>query len=133
MKGDETAADVLRRRLRRDLTKAMKAGRFEKVSALRLLMAAVDNAEAVTAVELPATEASLHVAGAVRGAGSTEAVRREISPEDLGGLLHMGTDGLRERAANYETFGRTDDARRLWAQAEVMERYREPEAGGLAF
>ncbi len=121
---DDTAADRLRRRIRQGLNDAMKSGRSDEVAALRLLVAAVDNAEAVETGPDPSRRpSSPHVAGAGRGVASTEAARRELPLPELEKVLAKEVAGLREQAANYETLGRTEEARRLRSQAEVVERY----------
>lgn len=130
---DDTAADRLRRRIRHDLTDAMKSGHSGEVAALRLLITAVDNAEAVEAGPDPSRRpSSPHVAGAVRGVASTEAARRVLSPADLEKVLAEEAAGLRAQAANYETLGRTEEARRLRSQGEVVERYRSAPGGTRA-
>jgi uncharacterized protein YqeY len=121
---DETAADELRTRIRRDLVAAMKARRTDEVAALRTVMAAVDNAEAIEAsATADVVPSSRHIVGAVPGAGSAEATRRELSGSDVQEILNVEAAGLRAEASGHETLGRSEDACRLRAQAEVIRRY----------
>jgi uncharacterized protein len=116
-------ARELRARLRADLTAAMKARRPEAVSALRTALAAIDNAEAVTAPAGTGATAGEHVAGAAPGVGSTEAARRVLSAEDLIGLLRAQVAERRTEAERYTAHGRHDAALRLRAEAEVLTAY----------
>jgi uncharacterized protein YqeY len=116
-------AQVLRSRLRTDLTVAMKARQPEAVSALRTAIAAIDNAEAVAAPERQATAVGEHVAGAGVGVGSTEAVRRFLSTDELRALLqHQVTDRVAE-ADRYDAYGQSEAADRLRREAEVLGKY----------
>jgi uncharacterized protein YqeY len=114
-------AQVLRSRLRTDLTVAMKARQPEAVSALRTAIAAIDNA--VAAPERQATAVGEHVAGAGVGVGSTEAVRRFLSTDELRALLqHQVTDRVAE-ADRYDAYGQSEAADRLRREAEVLGKY----------
>lgn len=119
----------LRALLRADLVAAMKARRREAVSALRTALAAIENAEAVTAptgtADAGATGAagSEHVAGASAGVGSTEAPRRVLSAEDLHGLLRAQVTERRAEAERYTAHGAHDAAERLRAEADVLAGY----------
>lgn len=116
-------AQELRALLRADLVTAMKARRREAVSALRTALAAIDNAEAVTA---PADTGALdgeHVAGASPGVGSTEAPRRTLTAHELHGLLHAQVAERRTEAGRYTDHGRHDAAERLRAEADVLAAY----------
>ena len=120
-------ADRLRVRLRRDLTAAMKARRSEQVSAIRTLMAAIDNAEAagVGSPASPTSPSSADFAGALAGLASGDAPRRELNEADLEELLDAEITDRREQAEEFEDLGRTDEALRLRDQAAVIRRYRE--------
>jgi uncharacterized protein len=125
---DEAVADSMRTVLRRDLQDAIKGRRTTEVKALRGLMAAIDNAEAVQpAAAIPtardASSSSAHIAGAVAGPGSTEATRRKLTLEELRGILDREVAGLEEQAAAYEALGRVSEADHVRCKADVIERY----------
>nr|NLD40841.1 hypothetical protein [Actinomycetales bacterium] len=73
--------------LRSGLREAMKGHDAPAVSALRSLLAAIDNAEAVHGVPAGATNESEHVAKAALGVGSAEAERRSLTSEELREIL----------------------------------------------
>ncbi|WP_306371517.1 GatB/YqeY domain-containing protein [Nocardiopsis sp. CC223A] len=123
-------ARELRALLRADLVAAMKARRPEAVSALRTALAAIDNAEAVTAPAGTGAAGSEHVAGASTGVGSTEAPRRVLSAEELHGLLHAQVAERRAEAGRYTDHGRHDAAERLRAEADVLAGYLTDGTGG---
>jgi hypothetical protein len=124
----DTPAELLRARLRRDLRDAMKAQRQDEMAALRTLIGAIDNAESVE--ESPTTRTptpSEHVAGALRGLGVTDAVRRQLSERELQRIIE---NELWERDAQAERLtllGRADDASRLRVEADVIARYQMPQ------
>lgn len=123
---DGDVLTTLRARVRSDLTAAMKARRIVDVSALRSLLAALDDAQAVPApAHVPASSlAGEHVAGAAVGVGSTEVARLELSAAEIG-LVVAGQ--IEERQAAADTFAAVDQAdaaQRLRAEAEVIARYR---------
>jgi len=78
--------DELTVRMKEDLRTAMKAGKSPEVSALRSLLARISNAEAVQPSQAT-PEDDLSIAGAQRGVGSTEAVRRTLTPADVDELI----------------------------------------------
>jgi hypothetical protein len=125
---EDTPAELLRARLRRDLRDAMKAQRQDEMAALRTLIGAIDNAESVE--ESPTTRTptpSEHVAGALRGLGVTDAVRRQLSERELQRIIE---NELWERDAQAERLtllGRADDASRLRVEADVIARYQMPQ------
>jgi hypothetical protein len=124
----DTPAELLRARLRRDLRDAMKAQRQDEMAALRTLIGAIDNAESVE--ESPTTRTPTlneHVAGALRGLGVTDAVRRQLSERELQRIIE---NELWERDAQAERLtllGHADDASRLRVEADVIARYQMPQ------
>ncbi|MBW8755761.1 MAG: GatB/YqeY domain-containing protein, partial [Sphingomonadales bacterium] len=70
-------ANILKDRLRQDLKVAMQAKRGETAKVLRVILAAIDNAEAVPITESRATQPARF------GDGSAEAPRRRLSPDEL--------------------------------------------------
>ena len=119
---------MLRTRLRTDLRAAMKAQRRDEMAALRNLIAAIDNAEAVEEASAAPPPSSEHVAGAVSGLGTAEAARRSLSAHDLQRIIETELWERDAQAGRLTLLGRPDDASRLRAEAEVIARYRSPGA-----
>jgi uncharacterized protein YqeY len=74
-------------RARSALTEAMRTGDRPTVSALRTLLAALANAEAVSTLDADAATTSEHVAGAHAGLGAAEAERRVLTAADERAVL----------------------------------------------
>jgi hypothetical protein len=105
----------------------MRAQRRDEMAALRSLIAAIDNAEAVEDASPTPPSSSEHVAGALRGLGTADAERRSLNRRDLQRIIETE---LWERDAQAERFtllGRIDDATRLRTEADVIARYQIPE------
>ena len=100
-------ATALTDALDRELLTARKAGDKAATSALRTALAALSNAEAVAAEDLPD--------------GTVEAVRRLVEEAEQRGLVLAEVDDLHAAAAAYDEVdpGRAADAR---AGAAVLER-----------
>lgn len=108
----------LRAALAGALTPAMRARDRVVVSALRSALAALANAEAQPVDHLPPAGA---LEGARIGAGAADAPRRELSEEDVRRIVGVEVTE-RERAADeLAGHGRTEDADRLRAEAEVLQ------------
>ena len=109
----------LRDRLQSALLPAMRAGDKDTVAVVRSALAAIANAEAVPAPSTtPVGEGP--VAGAAIGVGSTEAARRELSPEEVRKIVD---DERRERlqaAEESEAGGLGEYAARLRTQAAAL-------------
>jgi uncharacterized protein len=103
--GSTDEVQALRGRLRADLLAAMKARRPEAVAALRIAIAAIDNAEAVEAPERAPGGASEHVAGAATGIGATEADRRVLSLDDVREILRAQVEERRTEADRCDALG----------------------------
>lgn len=122
---DQTPADKFRDLLRRDLQAAMKARHRDEVSILRVLIGAIDNAEAEDLTTLaPSGGSSGHVAGGRAGAGSTEVARRRLSSADLQQILVDEVTALTDQATHYEAAGEHEKAAHLRAQAHFAARFR---------
>jgi len=119
-------AERLRGRLRRDLTASLKARRSEEVGTIRILIAAIDNAEAagVRPPTSPTSSGGEDFAGSVSGIGSGDAPRRELDEAELDEILGAEIAERREYEAQYESVGRPDAAARMRVQAELIGRYR---------
>lgn len=111
-------ATAIERRARTWLTEAVRSRDTVTVSALRGLLSAIANAQAVPAPHAQAG-ASQHVAGATAGVGSTEAPRRELSEADVADLLRG--EILQRQTAIEAIGGRGERAERLRAETVVLE------------
>lgn len=116
-------AEALRGALRHGLTTAMKARDADALAALRMAIAAIDNAEAVAAPSRRASVTSTHIAGARSGAGSTEAPRQQLGSDDLRDILRGQIAEHAREADRYDTLGQADAAERLRRQARTIEAY----------
>jgi uncharacterized protein YqeY len=116
----------VRGRLRRGLTVAMKGRDRLAVAAIRATLGAIDDAEAVdnSHVEAPMTGP---IAKAVTGLGAGEAPRRELSEDEVRGVVRGEIEERRAAAATYREAGEQERADRLDAEAEVVDRL----CGGL--
>lgn len=112
-------ADPLRVRLRRALPLAMKARDQAAVTALRSALAAIENAEAV-APSGPPGQSSGVIAGAATGLGAGEAARRELSEQQIFGIVQAEVTDRRTTAGAYERAGQVHEAARLRAEADVL-------------
>jgi uncharacterized protein YqeY len=114
------SAAALKQRLREDLKAAMQAKAAGEVRLLRALVAALDNAEAVS---LDGRKQSA-LPGKF-GDGSNEVARRELSADDIAALLDREIHERLTAAADYERLGQSDEATRLREEAHLVSRYRE--------
>ena len=114
---------ALREALRRDLARAMKARETDAVSALRTVIAAIDNAEAVQAPDEGPATTSGHIAGARPGLGAAEAARRDLTGGQQRAILRDQITGCTTEADRYEALGQHDAARRLRDQARLLTGY----------
>lgn len=112
----------MRDTLRADLTTAIKARDRVAVAALRSVLSAIDNAEAVPLTSERAA-GSQHVAGAVAGLGAAEAERRELTDDDMRSIIETELGERTAAATEYERLDRTDQAERLRAEAAILSRY----------
>jgi hypothetical protein len=123
----EAPADVLRTRLRGDLRRAIKAQRRDEMTALRTLIAAIDNAESVENSSPARWTPSAHVAAAVRGLRAGEAARRVLSEHELRRVIDAELWERGAQAEKLELLGRADEASRLRFEADLIARYRTPD------
>jgi uncharacterized protein len=106
---------ALQRRLKADLSGALKAGDAQLVAVIRTLMAAIANAEAV---ELDASQPK-------EVQGWAEAPRRRLTGEDLSRIMRREAADLRAAAVEYEQHGQPQEAARLRRSAGFVDRYLE--------
>ncbi|WP_307071684.1 hypothetical protein [Streptomyces sp. B3I8] len=96
----------------------MRARDKAAVSALRVTLAALDNAEAV-----PVDEADAHgpaIEQSPTGAGTTEAPRRELSEHEMATIVRAEADERLEAAAQLTSPAHAPRATRLRTEAEVL-------------
>ncbi|SDK88343.1 hypothetical protein SAMN05428985_106531 [Nocardioides sp. YR527] len=112
----------LQARLRADLLAARKARDTTATAVLRSTLAAIANAEA-----LPVAETALSVdgpiAGATVGVGATEAARRDLSDEDIRGIITGEQSERLSAATDLESHGAGEKAEQLRAEAELLAVY----------
>jgi uncharacterized protein YqeY len=127
--------DEIQPRLREALRAAMKAKDAVAVSALRSVLAAIANAEAIPLAvpagnPVPASRAvtsgdqhvaGSHVAGSIAGLGAAEARRRELTGADIAGIIGAEVTERRSAARQYDSTGNAERASRLRREAEIIE------------
>ena len=116
-------AQALRNALRHALTAALKARDPDARTALRTAIAAIDNAEAIPALDGNQATTSAHIADATSGPGSTEATRRQLSSSELRDIIRAQIDERTREADRYDTLGQADAAERLRRQARTLAAY----------
>lgn len=111
-------AERLKLRLRQDLKAAMQARQSTDARLLRVIMAAIDNAEAVPAADGPQTRAARFADG------SAEVPRRNLSFIELDRLLEAEIAARLAAAEDYDRLARPEEAARLRTETEIVRRYR---------
>jgi uncharacterized protein YqeY len=107
----------MKARMRADLRAAMKGGRAGEAKLLRVLVAAIDNAEA------PPVEADRSVDSHQFHEGSAEVERLSLSPAQLRGILLAEISEREDAAAEMHRLARPDHADALRAEVELIRRY----------
>jgi len=107
----------LRDRMGAALTSSMKARDREAVAALRSALARVSNAEAVDVDSVPRAGA---IEQARVGPGAADAPRRELTEDDVRGIVEAEVAEHDHAARHFTDIGRPDEAARVAAQAEVL-------------
>lgn len=110
----------LRAVLRTHLNRAMKHRDTLAVGALRSALGAIDNSEAVPTAQTPSADAG-PIAGAVVGLGTAEALRHDLTPQDVVAVLEKEIAERRAAAEEIEAVGRPDRAADLRREADVIE------------
>ncbi|MCM5557402.1 GatB/YqeY domain-containing protein [Pleomorphomonas sp. JP5] len=111
-----TPADTMKADLRRDLVVAMKRRDKAETSLLRLLIGAIDNAEAVPATGSDATPLPF-------GAGTAEARRRHLTEDDIRAIFKWEMDDRTAAAAEFARLGVAARSAALTAEVETIRRY----------
>jgi uncharacterized protein YqeY len=106
-------ADI-RERLRARLKERMVARDRTAVQAIRVALAAIENAEAQPMDAAGQTERQLAATTA------TDVPRRVVTDEDARGLVAVEADDLEAAARRYQALGEADAASTAAAQAEVL-------------
>lgn len=117
----ESVPDV-RRRMRADLTIAIKARDRMAISALRSAIGALDNAEAIDVADALLSNES-PIAGATSGLGSTEATRRALTDDDIARVIATEVGDRHTAAEQYDRAGQGERANALRAEAAVLVPY----------
>ncbi len=107
----------LRERMSVALTASMKARDRVAVAALRSALARVANAEAMPVETVPRAGA---IEQARVGAGAADAPRRELTEDDVRGIVEAEVAEHDHAAQHFTDIGRPDDAARVAAQADVL-------------
>ena len=109
-------------RLRADLLTARKIRDTTATAVLRSTLAAIANAEA-----LPVAEGALSAEGAIAGAaiglGATEAARRDLSVQDVRGIITGEQTERLAAATDLDSRGMGERAEQLRAEAALLAAY----------
>ena len=103
----------LRQQLRVDLREALKAREKEAVTALRILLAAIDNAEAV-----PTDPSFVPITGR-----TNDVPRKLLTEADVQQILQAEAIKQREALAECERLGQDEAAKQIRTELVVMSRY----------
>lgn len=117
----DTGGDAIQAGLRTALRAAMKAKDTVAASALRSVLAAIANAEAVPQGSETATAASQHIAGGTAGLGSAEAERRRLTREETARIVREEMSDREAAARQYDAAGHPERAARLRREAHLIQ------------
>lgn len=115
-----TPADAFRQRLREALREHLRARRPQAVAAVRGLLAAIDDAEAVDLAEAPPVQDGV-IAGGNVGLGAGDVPRRLLTEADVHAVLQRELHDRRLARAEYAALGRSREADELALQIEALE------------
>ena len=117
--------DGMREQLHKDLVAALKRRDPVAVPALRSLLSALANAEAVDGTPLTSstTSGSPHVAGAVAGLGATEVERRLLSSSDMAGIIRAEVSERVDVAGRIDARTHGRRVQQLLSEAQVLSGY----------
>ena len=110
----------LQAQLRAALADAMRSQDRVATLALRSVLSAISNAEAVVPAPGASGTTSAHVAGAAAGLGAAEAQRRRLTPADITPIVQAEISERLAAARGYEDSGHPDRADRLRAEASAI-------------
>lgn len=112
------AGEAMKKRLRSDLQRAMKDRRAAQIELLRALIAAIDNAEAVTPPSLPALSTPYQFRDR-----TSEAARRILNEAEIKALLMQERESRLLAAETYARLHADAEAEKLRVQAALIGRY----------
>lgn len=115
---DQTPAEAMKRRLREDLKAAMQARRTAEVKLLRVLVAALDNAEAV-----PTGDDRTGYVVMAFGDPGAEVPRKMLGVDEVRGLLERERAERWTAAAELVAVGQDAAAQAMLDEAELVGRY----------
>lgn len=119
---DHKVADMsLHARMRQALPDAMRARDKVAVRALRATLAALDNAEAVSVGAAELRGVALEASPV--GAGATEAVRRELSEDEMADIVRAEITERLDAAEKLTTPAHADRAAQLHEEVVVLRRF----------
>jgi uncharacterized protein YqeY len=115
----------LQRRLRNDLTEAMRARNGRTVRVLRTVLSAIANAEAQPpAADVSHSERSAGgIAGAADGLAATDVARRDLSEQELRAIVAAEQAERLAAADDLTTRGAPEAAADLRVEAALLEHY----------
>ncbi|MCE1188323.1 MAG: hypothetical protein LWX56_04205 [Ignavibacteria bacterium] len=105
-----------RKTLTARLQQALKAGDRAAIETYRMVIAALDNAQAPPVVQIDNSRVSSRIAGAVEGLGSTEVPRLALNQSDILRVIHKEIDDITEALA---LMGLTDSAKKTFLQEQI--------------
>lgn len=114
---------MLRDGLRQDLGAAIKSRQPERISVLRTMIAAIDNAEAVQPEPDASPPSSGVIAHASAGVGSTEAPRRALTMTDVHAVLRKLLCEYQTHQQHYRAIQQPEAAERLRHKADILRGY----------
>lgn len=114
--------EIFKANLSRDLTDALKRRDTVAVTAIKLLMARIDNAGAVDVGASVAMPMAGGVAGASDDRRLTEVPRKELSEEDVAHMIREEADEITHTLDILLSHGRLD-TEHLAQQADILKRY----------
>jgi uncharacterized protein YqeY len=115
--------------LRAALADALRARQAPAVAVLRETLAAIDNAEAAESSAAPPVQHGV-IAGGVAGLGAGEVPRRILSADAVAAIVAREIEERRAAVTTYAALGRTDEARTLSLQIDVLAAIVGPETVG---
>jgi uncharacterized protein YqeY len=104
---------LIRKRMKADLTEAIKARQRSKVTALRSVLAAIDNAEAIEAGDRPQP-----VVGR-----SNDVPRKELNEDDIRDIVQREIVDYQSSIAQYEQLGKEAEGNQLRERLEIIAHY----------
>jgi uncharacterized protein YqeY len=114
-----TPAEGAKARIRADIRAAMTAKNMVEAKLLRTLLAALDNAEAVSVAIGPYVERAF-------GDPATEVARKTLTREDVEAVIEAESAERLAAARDLERHGRAAEAATLQAEAALLQRYLKP-------